>query len=165
MVLKSFQLKYPFYKISFNYLNNHYHIISNLTLGSIDGLYSFKPNENIAEFDTILSITPISETPLPGKYLGKCLRYPISFKMDVDNICNIVSQVVDVIHDLQNKNMNTYIHCYEGVSRSAVCVIYYLVKYHNMTMNEAYDFVKQRRSNISPNPLMIQVLEKLCSSK
>jgi len=43
------------------------------------------------------------------------------------------------------------VHCQRGVSRSATVVIGYLMKYHQMTRDQAYVWAKTRRSVVSPN--------------
>ena len=43
------------------------------------------------------------------------------------------------------------VHCKLGVSRSTTFVIAYLMKYANLTTDEAFAFVKSKRSSIKPN--------------
>ena len=46
------------------------------------------------------------------------------------------------------------------MSRSVTVIIAYLMKYHEHTLNSAYDHVKQQKSNISPNfSFLKQLLE------
>lgn len=42
-------------------------------------------------------------------------------------------------------------HCIAGVSRSASICLAYLIKYHNMTLKEAYQHIERRRPCIKPN--------------
>ena len=133
-------------------------IIPGITLGSIDGLYSYKGQQ----IESVISVTPEDETPLPGKYKPISQRFPISFKMEKTKIANIVNIVVDVMNNEYQQKKNIYIHCYEGVSRSAICVIYYLIKYHAFTRKDAFEFVKKQRPNVSPNEIMLEVLDNLC---
>ena len=51
-------------------------------------------------------------------------------------------------------------HCHAGISRSATVCIAYIMKHHQTDLTQAYDFVKQKRSCISPNlHFMGQLLE------
>ena len=48
-------------------------------------------------------------------------------------------------------NGGVFVHCYAGISRSASCVIAYLMSEHNMTFYEATSYVRKRRHIIFPN--------------
>ncbi len=51
-------------------------------------------------------------------------------------------------------------HCQAGVSRSATICIAYLMYHLHMSMEQAYDYLKSRRSVISPNVnFMCQLLD------
>ena len=56
---------------------------------------------------------------------------------------------------------NILIHCYMGSSRSAAVVIYYLMKMHKKTLEEAMDFIKSKRDIVNLNTCFIDDL-KLC---
>lgn len=52
----------------------------------------------------------------------------------------------------ENQNKNILIHCQCGISRSVTFVIYYLMKYKKMTMQQSFDFLRcQRKQLSSPN--------------
>lgn len=42
-------------------------------------------------------------------------------------------------------------HCLAGISRSVTVTVAYLMQKLNLSMNDAYDIVKMKKSNISPN--------------
>lgn len=42
-------------------------------------------------------------------------------------------------------------HCLAGISRSVTVTVAYLMQKMNLSLNDAYDFVKRKKSNISPN--------------
>lgn len=42
-------------------------------------------------------------------------------------------------------------HCQAGISRSATICLAYLIQSRRVRLEEAFDFVKQRRGVISPN--------------
>jgi dual specificity phosphatase 12 len=43
------------------------------------------------------------------------------------------------------------VHCYAGVSRSATCVIAFLMQEKNMSFEEAFTFASKKRPVIFPN--------------
>ncbi|OAF67497.1 hypothetical protein A3Q56_04777 [Intoshia linei] len=55
------------------------------------------------------------------------------------------------IEDVRKNNGAVLVHCKMGISRSASTVIAYLMKYKSISMNEATEFVKNKRSIIQPN--------------
>lgn len=144
-------------------------IIPGLILGSLDGLYQSNLEKDFPNIDVIISVAPSDETPLPNKYMKNKLifksRFPISGKLSIETIANMLITIADTIHNILDKQTIStnciYIHCYEGISRSAASVIYYLIKYRNMSYEEAMKFVISRRSNINLNQIMVNVLDYL----
>ena len=64
------------------------------------------------------------------------------------------------IEDARNRGERVLVHCHAGMSRSVTVIIAYLMKYHDHTLESAFDFVKQRKRNISPNfSFMGQLIE------
>lgn len=55
------------------------------------------------------------------------------------------------------KDGKVYVHCKEGVSRSATLVLAYLVTWQDMNLTDAFWTVKSKRK-ISPNPGFLQQL-------
>ena len=60
-------------------------------------------------------------------------------------------KVADKVDKVRKAGGRTLIHCVAGVSRSASLVIAYLMKYHRMSLLDAYTHVKSRRAVIRPN--------------
>ncbi len=52
---------------------------------------------------------------------------------------------------IKDSNGRVLVHCQAGISRSATICLAYLMKKKRVRLEEAFDFVKQRRSIISPN--------------
>ncbi len=48
------------------------------------------------------------------------------------------------------ENGNVLIHCYMGASRSASVVIYYLMRRHGYTFDDALEFLRNKRSVVNP---------------
>ena len=55
---------------------------------------------------------------------------------------------------------NILVHCNMGISRSTTIVVRYLQVVHDMTYNEAINYIKTRRSFIKPNSLFKRILIK-----
>ncbi|XP_042298322.1 dual specificity protein phosphatase 14 [Sceloporus undulatus] len=88
------------------------------------------PNYNFPEFEYYK--VPVADMP----------NAPISLYFD---------SVADKIQSVARKHGVTLVHCAAGVSRSATLCIAYLMKYQNVSLYEAYNWVKSRRPVIHPN--------------
>jgi protein-tyrosine phosphatase len=55
------------------------------------------------------------------------------------------------IEKCRKSNSKVLIHCLAGISRSPTLAIAYLMKHSNLKLDDAYKFVKDRRTTISPN--------------
>lgn len=89
----------------------------------------------------------LPDTPLPLSVDGSkpaYLQVPVLDKSDI-NIAAYFDQVSDLIEQTRQKNGKTLIHCIAGVSRSATLVLAYLMKYMNMPLKDAYEFVRAAR--------------------
>ncbi|XP_065911612.1 dual specificity protein phosphatase 10-like isoform X2 [Dysidea avara] len=55
------------------------------------------------------------------------------------------------IEEARTNNKVVLVHCMAGISRSVTITIAYLMKFHRMSMNRAYHYLKDMRPAISPN--------------
>ncbi len=56
---------------------------------------------------------------------------------------------------------NIFIHCFMGSSRSATIVVLYLMKYHKMSFNQAYKFLKNKRPVVNMNVSFAEELQDI----
>lgn len=70
---------------------------------------------------------------------------------EMENIYIYFDKVADLIHKYRLEGKNVLVHCLMGISRSSSIIIAYLIKYHNMNFEEAYNFVKSKRNIVNPN--------------
>lgn len=80
------------------------------------------------------------------------------------NMLKYLPEAFRFIEEARVKNEKVLVHCHAGMSRSVTVILAYLMKYNHHTLDSAYDYVKQVKSNISPNfGFMGQLLEFECS--
>lgn len=68
-----------------------------------------------------------------------------------ENISSHFDDAINFIEDVNSRGGKVLVHCRAGVSRSATICIAYLMRQKSLTLDEAYEFTKKRRSAISPN--------------
>ena len=52
---------------------------------------------------------------------------------------------------LNKKDTNILVHCSAGISRSPTLVLAYMIKRHHLTLDEAFDKMRQLRPIVDPN--------------
>jgi hypothetical protein len=67
-------------------------------------------------------------------------------------------RMVEFIDARRQAGMTTYVHCRNGVSRSGMVVVAYLMFKHGWGRDEALAFVRTRRSHVRPNPAFMELL-------
>ena len=84
-------------------------------------------------------------------------------KMEVDMMQHLPA-AFQFIEAARLNGEKVLVHCYAGMSRSVTIILAYLMKYYNHTLESAHEYVKERKSDISPNfGFMGQLLEFECS--
>lgn len=85
---------------------------------------------------------------------------------DVDDapLLDYIPEAIKFIDERRNMGENVLVHCMMGKSRSAAIVIAYLIHVHanegeKLSVQEAYDFLKSKRSLVEPNPGFLKQLE------
>lgn len=61
--------------------------------------------------------------------------------------------------ETNNSKKNILIHCFMGSSRSASCVILYLMDKYKMTFTDSYNMIKELRPIVNPNTSFVKQLE------
>lgn len=110
-------------------------------------------DKNLLEKHQIQTIFNVSNT-IPCHFAGdKSFEYHQLPCEDSNNqsIMEYFDETFTIIHERLSKNKNLLVHCQGGVSRSPSFVIGYLMKYHSKTFEQAYQFVKSKRSIVNPN--------------
>ena len=99
---------------------------------------------------------------------GASASYPFDFKYDKANLNDVegenilpeIEKLLPTIHEYLTEERAILVSCIYGRSRSCSIVAAYLIKYKGMTTDEAIDFIKDKRSQISPNDGYIKQLKQ-----
>lgn len=76
------------------------------------------------------------------------------------NMIQYLPEAFRFIESAKESGERVLVHCHAGMSRSVTVIIAYLMKFYEHTLDSAYEFVKERKSDISPNfSFMGQLLE------
>lgn len=97
--------------------------------------------------------------PFPS-YVKSFTQYQIGDEPSAD-IQQYFDSTIDIIRKAREADERVYVHCVMGVSRSSSIVIAYLIKCHQMTFDEAWKFLREKRPRVFPNYGFQKQLRKL----
>jgi hypothetical protein len=69
-------------------------------------------------------------------------------------------QQVGFIAEQRGAGRTVFVHCRNGVSRSGMVVVAYLMARHGWPLDEALTFVRSKRDIVRPNPAFMRLLEE-----
>jgi protein-tyrosine phosphatase len=91
------------------------------------------------------------------------VRVPVNDDLAPTSIvlmANYMRKVLPIMKRYLNDNKKVLVHCRAGMQRSAAIVAAYLMTYYNMSVYDAIDFVKSKRSiAFFPGPNFLHTLE------
>jgi atypical dual specificity phosphatase len=90
------------------------------------------------------------ELPTMAYQLTDCLQIAVEDRI-ASKLYVYFDLVADKINSIHLADGKLMIYCRAGMSRSASLCIAYFMKYHGMTVDEAYQYVRARRPIIHPN--------------
>ncbi|XP_077399741.1 dual specificity protein phosphatase 16 [Vanacampus margaritifer] len=109
-------------------------------------------NKEVMQRNAIVYVLNASNTCPKPDFIpdSHFLRVPVN-----DGFCDKILPWLDVsldfIEEAKASDACVLVHCLAGISRSATIAIAYIMKRMDMSLDEAYRFVKEKRPSISPN--------------
>ncbi|CAM5106144.1 unnamed protein product [Eretmochelys imbricata] len=96
----------------------------------------------------LLNVSSDCPNHFEGHYQYKCIPVEDNHKADISSWFMEAIEYIDSVKDCHGRVL---VHCQAGISRSATICLAYLMMKKRVKLEEAFEFVKQRRSIISPN--------------
>ncbi|XP_078530398.1 dual specificity protein phosphatase 6 [Lissotriton helveticus] len=98
----------------------------------------------------ILNVTPNLPNLFENAGEFRYKQIPISDHWS-QNLSQFFPDAISFIDEARGKSCGVLVHCLAGISRSVTVTVAYLMQSLNLSMNDAYDIVRMKKSNISPN--------------
>lgn len=121
--------------LSFLYLGSAYHA-------------SRKDMLDALGITALINVSANCPNHFEGHYQYKSIPVEDNHKADISSWFN---EAIDFIDSIKDAGGRVFVHCQAGISRSATICLAYLMRTNRVKLDEAFEFVKQRRSIISPN--------------
>ncbi|KAM4634462.1 dual specificity protein phosphatase 4 [Polymixia lowei] len=96
----------------------------------------------------LLNVSANCPNHFEGAYQYKCIPVEDNHKEDISSWFLEAIEFIDSVRDSSGRVL---VHCQAGISRSATICLAYLMKRKRVRLDEAFEFVRRRRSIISPN--------------
>ena len=134
---------------------------------SVIGNYSTNDDDILSEIIIKVVISALTEEEYEDYMIGEQDFHNIEWIRLVidDDKDEKISQYFFEVHNIINKalaeNKNVIVHCAAGISRSSSLVIAYLMIENRWLYEEAYNYVKSKRSIINPNIGFVKQLKAL----
>lgn len=98
----------------------------------------------------ILNVTPDLPNVFEDSGTIRYMQIPIADHMN-QNLAIFFPQAIEFIDEARNSQKGVLVHCLAGVSRSVTITVAYLMYKLSLSLNDAFNVVRRRKSNIAPN--------------
>lgn len=136
-------------------------------------LYSEPNYDQLQKFDLVINVARELSPPIPDasnftKDKIQCIKiregkgnYYFVPWTHTSKLCTDLPFLTDlIIKSLSKNDEKILIHCQCGVSRSASLIVALIMKLKNLNLNDAYNYLKEKAPDISPNmSLIFQLME------
>ncbi|CAK9817894.1 Dual specificity protein phosphatase Mpk3 [Anthophora plagiata] len=98
----------------------------------------------------ILNVTPDLPNVFESAGSIKYMQIPISDHWS-QNLASFFPQAIQFIEEARSSDKGVLVHCLAGVSRSVTITVAYLMHKCSLSLNDAFNLVRSKKSNVAPN--------------
>jgi len=98
----------------------------------------------------VVNVTPNLPNVFEDSGSIQYLQIPITDHWS-QNLASFFPTAITFIDGARERGEGVLVHCLAGISRSVTITVAYLMYKMSMSLNDAYDFVRRKKANISPN--------------
>ncbi|ELT95734.1 hypothetical protein CAPTEDRAFT_182593 [Capitella teleta] len=98
----------------------------------------------------ILNVTQDIPNAFEGRDGFRYMQIPIDDHWS-QNLASFFHDAITFIDEARERDCGVLVHCLAGISRSVTVTVAYLMHSRSLSLNDAYDFVKRCKPDISPN--------------
>lgn len=101
----------------------------------------------------VLPYAATSSTPtvLHNTHIVEYMHLPMRDVVEAVGVQQHLREACRFLETMRARGLPTFVHCRAGKSRSATCVMAYLIKSRSWTLKQAYAYVAAKRPQTSPN--------------
>lgn len=74
------------------------------------------------------------------------------------------TQILELLRLQLSLQKRTFVHCAKGISRAPTIAIAFLIRFHGLSFDDAFDFVRAKVSHAEPNAGFLMQLASLVPS-
>lgn len=125
--------------------NHYHHIRDKIYIGDCYSMY----DEYFIKQKKIVVINATKEVKFNRDIKSINFRIPVYDdlkKNSIDELYQVLDKFANIIHKYNQKKYVILVHCVAGRQRSCSIVAGYLMKYHNMDLEQAIKYIKTKRA-------------------
>mmetsp|Transcript_152 Transcript_152/g.203 ORF Transcript_152/g.203 Transcript_152/m.203 type:complete len:195 (-) Transcript_152:74-658(-) len=135
---------------------NAHEIIDGLWLGDMEAAFN-APELEKRGITHVVTVIIGASPPFPKKFEYRTIQ---AIDIKQEDLTPYFDDIVEFIHSAISSGGRVFVHCRRGKSRSASFVLAYLMSKHSHSLDDALEFVKQKRPIVRPNPGFINQLKE-----
>jgi protein-tyrosine phosphatase len=135
-----------------------YNIVDGIYLSNLDSAYDISL---IKKYNIKMIIRLSDDKYNSNIYDNSIIFFNIELEDNIFSDNEMIKVAKKIFITINSFDGNILIHCNQGQSRSVSVIIYYLIKQYNYTYDQAFEKIKNIKSDINPNPAFQKKLKNI----